>query len=529
MTASYDVTYVKGTLTVDKLAIDVTANSFNKTYGDAYTFLGTEFSTSTLANSDVKISATLSSAGAAASAIADSYDILISDVLIEDGSGNDVTASYDVTYVKGTLTVDKAMLAVTTNDASKYCGQLNPEFTVSYTGFVNNEDESVLGGTLAFTTDADEYSTGASYSVTPSGLTSGNYAISFVDGTLTIMGVTIDASASGNPVNINDAYANLSATVSPAVSGVLVNFYLDDVFEADAWTDASGTATLQVAVSDLSVNVYKVTAEAGGGCAEDVAYMPVYDPSAGFVTGGGWIMSPAGAYLADESLTGKANFGFNAKYKKGKSDVDGNTEFQFKAGNLNFKSQFHEAGSLVISGRKATYRGEGTINGSGNFKFTLVAIDGDWNGANDPDQFRIKIWGDNGIVYDNGLGADDNSDVSTALGGGSIVIHEVKSNAKNKDVQIAIANEVETSSFLAYPNPFTDRLKFEFSSPVATDARLDVYDATGRLVKVVFDQPVEGGVNYNAEFVPNSNMSNLYIYRLTLGSEVINGKVMYTK
>ncbi|MHA2143475.1 MAG: PKD domain-containing protein [Candidatus Thorarchaeota archaeon] len=37
-------------------------------------------------------------------------------------------------------------------------------------------------------------------------------------------------------------------------------------------------------------------------------YCVIYDPSDGFVTGGGWIDSPAGAYLADPSLSGKANW-----------------------------------------------------------------------------------------------------------------------------------------------------------------------------------------------------------------------------
>ncbi len=35
----------------------------------------------------------------------------------------------------------------------------------------------------------------------------------------------------------------------------------------------------------------------------------VYDPSAGFVTGGGWINSLTGAYMANPNLTGKANQG----------------------------------------------------------------------------------------------------------------------------------------------------------------------------------------------------------------------------
>ncbi len=40
------------------------------------------------------------------------------------------------------------------------------------------------------------------------------------------------------------------------------------------------------------------------------AIVVIYDPSAGFVTGGGWINSPAGAAVWDATLTGKANFGF---------------------------------------------------------------------------------------------------------------------------------------------------------------------------------------------------------------------------
>ena len=68
----------------------------------------------------------------------------------------------------------------------------------------------------------------------------------------------------------------------------------------------------------------------------------VYDPSGGFVTGGGWIDSPAGAYTADPSLTGKATFGFVSKYKKGASVPTGNTEFQFQAGGFNFHSEAYE-------------------------------------------------------------------------------------------------------------------------------------------------------------------------------------------
>jgi hypothetical protein len=38
--------------------------------------------------------------------------------------------------------------------------------------------------------------------------------------------------------------------------------------------------------------------------------------------------------------------------------------------------------------------------------------------------FRIKIWDESGTVDDNLIGASDNADPTTVLGGGSIVIHK---------------------------------------------------------------------------------------------------------
>jgi hypothetical protein len=136
-------------------------------------------------------------------------------------------------------------------------------------------------------------------------------------------------------------------------------------------------------------------------------------------------MSPEGAYLADLTLTGKATFGFVSKYEKGKTYPTGNTEFQFHAGNLNFKSTSYEW--LVVSGPLGQYKGVGTINGAGNYGFLLTARDGQAPGGGGIDKFRIKIWAIGGaVVYDNALDAAEDSDASTALGGGSIVIHTKK-------------------------------------------------------------------------------------------------------
>ena len=105
--------------------------------------------------------------------------------------------------------------------------------------------------------------------------------------------------------------------------------------------------------------------------------------------------------------------------------------FQLKTDDLNFHSSDYDW--LVIAGAKAMYKGTGTINGEGNYGFMLSAIDEKETPSTDVDLFRIKIWDkDNGdaVVYDNQLGADDDVDPTTSIGGGSIIIHKAKPDNK---------------------------------------------------------------------------------------------------
>ena len=176
---------------------------------------------------------------------------------------------------------------------------------------------------------------------------------------------------------------------------------------------ASFTAPTEPGVYDLCV---RGTDDASNVGDPECIMLVVYDPNGGFVTGGGWINSPAGAFKADASLTGKANFGFVSKYKKGATVPTGNTKFQFKAGDLNFHSSSFDFLVVTMGGTNAQYMGSGTINGrlapnDTHFKFMIWARD------NTPDTFRIKIWWENGVenvVYDNGF--------NQPIGGGSIVI-----------------------------------------------------------------------------------------------------------
>jgi hypothetical protein len=203
---------------------------------------------------------------------------------------------------------------------------------------------------------------------------------------------------------------------------------------------AGGGGTVSASYAFSSDGVYNVKLDVtdftgATGTATTYNGMPefgvIYNPNAGFVTGGGWINSAAGAMPSSSfcstctTLTGKASFGFNAQYQKGQSVPNGQTQFQFQVGNVDFHSTSYSW--LLVSGPMAQYKGAGTINGSGNYTFLLTARDGSLAGGNTPDGFRMKIMDPTGtnVIYDNMLGATDDmtSNNTQALAGGSVVIH----------------------------------------------------------------------------------------------------------
>lgn len=98
--------------------------------------------------------------------------------------------NYIISYgPMGITTINPANLTVTALGQSRLVGQPNKAFSANFSGFVNNETQSVLSGTLVFTTQATTASGPGSYPVTPSGLTSTNYAISFIPGTIVVTAV----------------------------------------------------------------------------------------------------------------------------------------------------------------------------------------------------------------------------------------------------------------------------------------------------------------------------------------------------
>lgn len=280
-----------------------------------------------------------------------------------------------------------------------------------------------------------------------------------------------------------------------------------------------------------SVHVTVSDKDGGLGEATASAFLVIYDPEGGFVTGGGWIDSPPEA-CPDfcGGASGKANFGFVSKYKKGQSVPSGETEFNFKAGGLNFHSASYDW--LVVAGPQAKFKGNGTINGAGDYGFMLSAVDGKLTGGGDADKFRIKIWTNDAsetVVYDNQTGDDEDAKASDEIEGGSIVIHS--GNGQNASKGPGSSTGAVPKSFALhqnYPNPFnpTTRIHFDLPEPVAV--RLQVIDLLGRVVHTIVDSDMKAGrhvVSFDASGLP----SGMYLYHLEAGQFVETRRLVVLK
>lgn len=119
-------------------------------------------------------------------------------------------------------------------------------------------------------------------------------------------------------------------------------------------------------------------------------YVVAHDPEGGFAAGTRRIVSPPGAYAAHPSLTDEAISGFSTSYPPGAAAPTGRTTgLRFEALGLQFEGTSFDW--LVTAGSKAMFKGTGTINGAGEYRFMLSVIDGDKK-VGDPHRFRVRIW-----------------------------------------------------------------------------------------------------------------------------------------
>lgn len=151
-------------------AITLTAKNYTRVYGDPNPVFDYTSSGAKAGEPVIKCAATATSP-------VGTYPIVI-----EQGS----VSNSDVTLVNGTLTITEAPLIISVGNYTKTEGEGNPDFKLSYSGFKNNETESVLSKKPTVTCNATKDSKAGNYEIVVSGASAANYYITYQSGTLTI-------------------------------------------------------------------------------------------------------------------------------------------------------------------------------------------------------------------------------------------------------------------------------------------------------------------------------------------------------
>jgi autotransporter-associated beta strand protein len=268
--SNYSITYVAGTLTIDRKALTVTANNDSKTYGDVKTYGSglTAFTSSGLVNSETIGSVTITdtnSGGVNTAAAGGSYALTPS--LATGGTFS--TANYNITYTAGALTVNKATLTVTADDKTRVYGDANPALSHTITGYVNSQDATSAGitGAPTISTTATATSNVNTYTITSAAnnLAAANYEFTYTNGTLTVNRRPVTVTADDKVRVYGDANPALTFAVAADGTGTSRGMYNSQTLTgvvttaATAATNVGTAAITQNTVTNANNSNYAIT------------------------------------------------------------------------------------------------------------------------------------------------------------------------------------------------------------------------------------------------------------------------------
>lgn len=173
----------------------------------------------------------------------------------------------------------------------------------------------------------------------------------------------------------------------------------------------------------------------------------------GFISGAGRYYSPAGAYLPNPAMEGRAIFSFMGRQTEPNTSPIGNAILLIPSARFHFMSESLE--SVYVENSVAYLRGSGRLNREGGYTF-LLSIEDRGEGFRGPkDTFRMIIWNsENEVVYDNEHGAPVDAAASMPIETGVIRIHQERErgmNAYARELPEMLLEEEGAREFNAYP------------------------------------------------------------------------------
>jgi hypothetical protein len=105
-------------------------------------------------------------------------------------------------------------------------------------------------------------------------------------------------------------------------------------------------------------------------------------------------------------------------------------------------------------------------------------------------------------------------------------IDKFKVDGKSIKGKESVINKLEVSAF---PNPFTDKVKFVIASPVTGQAVLEVFNQLGQQIDVAYRGHVVAGRNQTIEYTVPGVITGALIYKLRVGDQLVSGRLIRMK
>ncbi len=215
--ANYTLTQPSVLGNISPKALTITADNLTKPFRTTLAFTGTEYAEQGLVNGDALSGIIITCPGALASADVGTYVISI-----EGG----VNSNYQISYSNGALTVSKSTIVATADNKTKVYGSDNPVLSISYSGFINNENESSLDVLPVAETNANKNSESGDYEIDVSGAASKNYSFAYNKGVLTIN--KADQVISFAKISARLRMTEVKPLIATAAIGLTVSFESSD-------------------------------------------------------------------------------------------------------------------------------------------------------------------------------------------------------------------------------------------------------------------------------------------------------------
>ena len=162
------------------------------------------------------------------------------------------------------FSISPAELTVTANDHTITYGDASANNGVGYSGFQNGETAAVLGGTLTYSYNYEQFDdAGNSYTITPGGLTSGNYNIQYVAGTLTVNPKSVTPSLTGAVSKDYDGGTATTDTTTNTLGITIDGVVNSDDVSATIGSAAYGSANVGTDISVTASNISLTGTKAG--------------------------------------------------------------------------------------------------------------------------------------------------------------------------------------------------------------------------------------------------------------------------